>query len=233
MSNISYFSRARIVLRSSRVEEVNPNQHGRRSSDLESKYFENTKRRYDTDQILKVLEQINIRLATSDDIPALRELIPQSVRALSSSYYSKQQIESALTHIFGVDTQLIKDGTYYVAESVDQVVAAGGWSKRATLFGGDQLKQEALDPLLNPASDAARIRAFYVHPDWSRRGLARKILQQCEAAAKLTGFKRIELVATLPGEPLYTTLGYTRCEPVSLNTPDGESLPAFRMEKLL
>ena len=177
--------------------------------------------------------EINIRLATREDVPALEELIPQSVRALSASYYSEREIESALIHIFGVDTQLIADDTYYLAEIDGRVVAAGGWSKRVTLFGGDQLKHKTVDPLLDPATGAARIRAFYVHPNWSRRGLARRIIERCEHAAKAAGFARVELVATLPGEPLYSALGYSRCEAVPLSTPDGEVLLAFRMEKSL
>jgi predicted N-acetyltransferase YhbS len=174
---------------------------------------------------------MRIRLATIQDIPALQELIPESVRVLSAGYYSPSQIESALIHIFGVDSQLILDGTYFLAEAEEQVVGCGGWSKRKTLFGGDQSKSSSVDALLDPAQEAARIRAFYVHPKWSRRGIGSRIIRCCEDAARRTGFLKIELVATLPGEPLYSALGYTIREPLEIGTPDGESLPAFHMEK--
>ena len=174
---------------------------------------------------------MRIRLAKMKDIPALQELIPQSVRVLSALHYSSSQIESALIHIFGVDSQLILDGTYFVAETEEQIVGCGGWSKRKTLFGGDQSKKSAVDALLDPGEDAARIRAFYVHPKWSRRGIGSRIIGCCEAAARKTGFLKIELVATLPGEPLYSAMGYRIIEPTEIRTPDGESLPAFHMEK--
>ncbi len=174
---------------------------------------------------------IELRLATLDDTPALQILIEKSVRVLSATYYSDTQITSALRYIFGVDSQLIKDGTYFVAVADDTIVGAGGWSKRATLFGGDQLKAATTDPLLEPEHDPARVRAFYVHPDWSRQGISRTILSACEAAASAHGFKRVELVATLPGEPLYLAFGYERIEPVEMKMPDGESIGGFRMGK--
>lgn len=174
---------------------------------------------------------LNIRLAVPEDIPVLQELITESVRVLSPPYYSSREIESALVYIFGVDSQLIKDGTYFVAECEEQIVGCGGWSKRATLFGGDQSKSGEPEPLLQPAKDPARIRAFYVHPKWSRKGVGRQIVNACEDALRDAGFTRVELVATLPGEPLYAALGYSRIERIELNTPGGESLPAFRMTK--
>ena len=175
---------------------------------------------------------IELRLATIDDIPALRELIPASVRALSEGYNSPEQIESALIYVFGVDTQLILDGTYIVAEIEGQIVGAGGWSKRKTLYGGDQTKAEA-DPLLDPARDAARIRAFYVHPNWARRGIGRRLMQACEDAAREAGFRRMELGSTLPGEPLYRAMGFAVTERSFITFPDGESLPLALMEKAL
>ena len=174
-----------------------------------------------------------IRLATMADIPALEELIRESVSVLSAEYYNSRQIASALLHVFGVDTQLILDGTYFVAEIDGELAGSGGWSKRATLFGGDQSKSDHLDPLLDPATEAARIRAFYVHPRWARKGVGSRILNACEDAARLAGFSRIELVATLPGEPLYTAKGYEKAGAMQIETPDGESLPAFRMTKAL
>lgn len=176
---------------------------------------------------------IELRQATMADIPALEELIRASVTALSAEHYTSEQITSALTHVFGVDTQLIADGTYFVAEIERQLAGSGGWSKRTTLFGGDQSKADTLDSLLDPAAEAARIRAFYVHPRWSRRGVGSRILMACEDAARAAGFSRVELVATLPGEPLYAARGYEKAEVMQLETPDGESLPAFRMTKSL
>lgn len=176
---------------------------------------------------------IDLRPATHADIPALEELIRASVTELSAEYYTSGQIRSALSHVFGVDTQLIADGTYLVAEIEGQLAGSGGWSKRTTLFGGDQSKTKLVDPLLDPATEAARIRAFYVDPRWSRKGVGSKILTACEDAARTAGFTRIELVATLPGEPLYAARGYQKVEPIQLETPDGESLPAFRMTKSL
>ena len=175
---------------------------------------------------------ITIRRASPEDIPALQALIDVSVRTLSASYYDQDQIESALTNVFGVDSQLIEDGTYFVAEIAGQIVGAGGWSKRKALFGGDQYKTDH-EQLLNPATDAARIRAFYVHPEWSRRGIGRKIAQACEDAAKTAGFKMLELAATLPGEPLYLAMGYRNMGACPIPLPDGRSLPLFRMEKRL
>ena len=176
---------------------------------------------------------IELRQATTTDIPALEKLICASVTVLSAEHYTTEQISSALTHVFGVDTQLIADGTYFVAEIDGQLAGSGGWSKRTTLFGGDQSKADTIDSLLDPATEAARIRAFYVHPQWSRRGVGSRILAACEQAARAAGFSRIELVATLPGEPLYAAHGYEKAEAMQLETPDGESLPAFRMTKSL
>jgi N-acetylglutamate synthase-like GNAT family acetyltransferase len=180
---------------------------------------------------------LQIQLATTDDIPALQQLIRESVATLSANYYTSGQIASALSHVFGVDTQLILDGTYFVAKVEDQIVGCGGWSKRHTLFGGDQLKPGSgeidVDLLLDPARDAARIRAFYIHPHWSRKGIGSQILTACEEAASAAGFARVELVATLPGEPFYLSRGYEKGEAMQLETPDGESLPAFRMTKSL
>jgi GNAT superfamily N-acetyltransferase len=136
-------------------------------------------------------------------------------------------------YIFGVDTQLIIDGTYFVAEEEGRIVGSGGWSKRSTLFGGDQFKGSEPDPLLDPKRNPARIRAFYVHPECSRRGIGRQILAACEDAIRQAGFKRIELMATLPGEPLYSALGYVRVRPEEMTMPDGVSISGFVMEKNL
>jgi GNAT superfamily N-acetyltransferase len=175
--------------------------------------------------------QIKIRQAKTEDIPVLRSLIFASVRALSQGYYSNQQIESALVDMFGVDTQLIDDGTYYVAEIEGQLVGCGGWSKRKTLYGGDQAKAPEEDSLLNAETEPARIRAFFVHPEWARRGIGRRIIEICEQAAQDAGFTRFELGATLPGEPLYKACGYEVIEPFDRPLPGGIALPLLRMRK--
>jgi GNAT superfamily N-acetyltransferase len=176
---------------------------------------------------------IQVRLATMADTPALEKLIRDSVANLSAGFYTDTQIESGLSYIFGVDTQLILDETYFIAEIDHTIAGSGGWSKRETLFGGDQFKSGERDRLLDPANEAARLRAFYVHPRWSRRGVGSRVLMECENAAKLAGFSRIELVATLPGERLYAARGYERVDAMQLETPSGESLAAFRMTKCL
>lgn len=172
-----------------------------------------------------------LRLALHSDVSALQELIPRSVRELSREVYTTDQIESAIVHIFGVDTQLIDDQTYFVVEASSVMVGCGGWSKRKTLFGGDQTKAATVDSLLDPAVDAARIRAFFVHPDWKRQGIGRLIINACESAAIEAGFRRFELVATLPGEPLYAATGYCVTNRFEIPMPDGNSLPASRMIK--
>ena len=171
-----------------------------------------------------------IRVATTADIPPLRTLIEASVRALSSGYYTRAQAEGALTHVFGIDTQLISDRTYFLVDGATGPVAAGGWSARRTLFGGDQAKRET-DSLLDPRTDAARIRAFFVHPEWTRRGLARHLFDRCETEARDRGFRSFELVATLPGEPLYRALGFVTVGEVPVPLPDGLILPCIRMER--
>jgi GNAT superfamily N-acetyltransferase len=173
-----------------------------------------------------------IRLATAEDVPALQQLIPESVRGLGVGYYTPQQIESGIRYIFGVDSQLISDGTYYAALDGDQYVGCGGWSKRKTLYGGDQMKTDE-DDRLDPAHDAARIRAFFVHPDWARQGIGRRIIQMCEDAARKEGFRRMELAATLSGEPLYSAMGYQVTQRGESPTPDGEVLPLAYMAKSL
>ena len=177
--------------------------------------------------------EIEIRQATLSDIPLLERLIAASVRGLSVGYYTSEQIDSALIHIFGVDTQLISDGTYYIAEIENQIVGCGGWSKRKTLYGGDQAKLADEDSLLDPQTEAARIRAFFVHPDWARRGIGKRIIEVCEEAARQAAFKVAELAATLPGEPLYRACGYKVIERIDVDLPEGLNLPVIRMKKLL
>ena len=171
-----------------------------------------------------------IKLATFAHIAELQQLIALSVRGLSTAYYTPAQIESAIRYVFGIDSQLINDGTYYIFEKEHAIVGCGGWSKRNTLYGGDQHKERE-DPLLDPTKDAARIRAFFVHPDHARQGIGRQIIATCEAAAKRNGFTSLELGATLPGVPLYEAMGYHPLERIDEGLPDGEVLGIVRMKK--
>jgi N-acetylglutamate synthase-like GNAT family acetyltransferase len=176
---------------------------------------------------------MKLRVATMEDVPALNTLIADSARGLSAGFYTTQQIEALITHVFGVDTQLIADGTYYViADDAERLVATGGWSTRRTLYGGDQAKAGE-DTRLNPATDAARIRAFFVHPDFARRGLGRQLYDECERAARAAQFHKMELMATLPGEPLYAALGFRAVERTSVRLPGNVTVPLVKMERLL
>jgi N-acetylglutamate synthase-like GNAT family acetyltransferase len=141
---------------------------------------------------------IGLREATIEDVPVLEALIAESARVLCAADYTEAQIEAAIGTAWGVDTKLIQDATYFVAEVGGEIVACGGWSQRATLFGSDhQVGRQSLR--LDPVHDAARIRAFFVRPGWERQGIGRTLLEKCEAEARLHGFASAELVATLPG----------------------------------
>jgi N-acetylglutamate synthase-like GNAT family acetyltransferase len=172
------------------------------------------------------------RRAREDDIPALEQLIPLSVRGLQSACYSPAQMEAALGSVFGVDRQLVRDGTYFVVERDGEIIGCGGWSKRRALFGGDHGRVEP-DAELDPARDPARIRAFFVHPTWAREGIGRCLLAACEVAVRGAGFQTIDLVATLAGEPLYTAFGYAVVERYEVPMTDNLSLPVVRMTKKL
>lgn len=176
------------------------------------------------------LMQITFRPAVVEDIPCLNRLIAESVRVLSAGYYTPEQIESAIRYVFGVDTQLITDGTYYVAEADGTIAGCGGWSKRNTLYGGDQHKAVE-DPLLDPENDAARIRAFFVHPAFARKGIGRRLIEICEHEAKNNGFSMMELGATLSGVPLYATMGYQAVERIDVTLPDGVVLGVLKMRR--
>lgn len=170
-----------------------------------------------------------IRKACLDDRDAIQELIAASARGLSRAEYSDQQIESAITDVFGVDTSLIEDGTYFVAEA-DELVACGGWSKRKTLFGGDQFAtRDATE--LNPQTEPAKIRAFFVRPEWARKGIAQAILSRCEAEARTAGFRSLELMATLPGVKFYLACGYEESERFDYELTSGGTLPLVPMAK--
>jgi len=186
-----------------------------------------------------------LRLAMPDDVPALRELIEASVRGLQTEDYTPAEIEGALKTVFGVDSQLIADGTYIVAEApLDQkgsrrrtdaqaermIVGCGGWSKRKTLFGSDHwIGRE--DALLDPQHDAAKIRAFFIHPAWARQGVGSMILEACEEAARAAGFSRFEMGATLTGAKLFLARGYVVVKPISIPLSNGETLSVIHMEK--
>lgn len=165
-----------------------------------------------------------------DDVPAIERLIVQSVRALSAGFYDDAQIASALRFMFGADSQLVEDGTYHVIEASGVIAASGGWSRRRTLFGADRWKHGADDPL-EPSREPARIRAFFVDPRWARRGLGRLLFETCLREARAAGFRRLELMATLPGEPLYRALGFAIDERVELELPDGVRVPLVRMSR--
>ncbi|MGA7907698.1 MAG: GNAT family N-acetyltransferase [Candidatus Sulfotelmatobacter sp.] len=179
---------------------------------------------------------IQIRKATAADIPRLREVIEASVRGLQAEDYSPSQIEGALKTVYGVDSQLIADGTYFAAEvsgaagNDSAIVACGGWSKRKTLYGGDQYAGRE-DSLLDPGRDAAKIRAFFVHPRWARRGIGSRILEACENAAREAGFTRLEMGATLSGVAFYRAKGYATIENQAVPLGNGETLPIVRMAK--
>ena len=180
--------------------------------------------------MVTVPQPVQIRRATSADIPALQELIDLSVRALQAGDYSPAQIDGALGTVFGVDSQLIADGTYLVAEAVGSLAGCGGWSRRMTLFGGDH-KTGREDRLLDPLRENARIRAFFIHPDWARRGIGSMILQACESAAMDAGFTGFELGATITGERLYNARGYVAIERIEVPLSNGAALPIIRMSK--
>ena len=178
-------------------------------------------------------EQLRLRVATPAEIPAMRELIAASVRGLQHEYTESQR-EQVLASVFTPDTQLIVDQTYFVLEAPDGALAAcGGWSWRKTLYGGDHHTASRDGQGLDPATDAAKIRAFFVHPAWSRRGLGTRLLLACEQAAWDAGFRRCEMGATLAGVPLYERHGYQRVQQIEVKLPDGEALQVVRMEKAL
>ncbi|HXC43115.1 MAG TPA: GNAT family N-acetyltransferase [Candidatus Dormibacteraeota bacterium] len=180
--------------------------------------------------------KIRVRKAVATDLPMLRALIDASVRGLQAEDYSPAQIEGALKSVYGVDSQLIADGSYLVAEveatpGAGPVLAGcGGWSKRKTLYGGDQYAGRE-DSLLEPSREAAKIRAFFVHPAWARRGIGSAILTACEEAAIAAGFTRLEMGETLSGVAFYAAKGYAAVEEQSVALANGETLAIVRMAK--
>ena len=176
-----------------------------------------------------------IRVATHDDIPAIKALIELSVRGLQREDYPPSQIDSSIGSAFGIDHQLLDDRTYFIATTIDDpstLIASGGWSFRRTLCGSDQLRERD-SSALDPAVDYAKIRGIYVHPQWARRGLGSLLLQYSEQAAQDAGFRRFEMGSTLTGVPLYALRGYVEQERMGLPLPNGESLEVVRMIKSL
>jgi GNAT superfamily N-acetyltransferase len=176
-----------------------------------------------------------IRLANVQDVPAIRTLIEDSVRSLQIHDYSPEEVEASLHGAQGVDTRLIEDQTYYVAENVAgkaevRIVGCGGWSKRKTLFGSDR-RADRSDELLDPRTEAAKIRAFFVHPEWTRLGIATEILRRCEEVACAAGFARFEMTATLTGLPMYLARGYTKEERILIPLANGGSFTVWKLTK--
>ena len=184
---------------------------------------------------MSIAPELELRLATEADVAGISCLIDRSVRVLQAGDYSPAQMEGALGTVFGVDTQLIGDRTYFVienhSESIEEkLVACGGWSKRRTLFGSDGASDRS-DILLDPLVEPAKIKAFFVHPNWARKGLGTEILAACEDAAKRAGFSQFELGATLTGERMYRERGYCPVERVTVPLLNGTTLPIVRMSK--
>jgi GNAT superfamily N-acetyltransferase len=189
---------------------------------------------------VRVSHAVRLRVATASDVPALTDLIARSARALSQGYYTADEIESAIHYVFGVDTTLIADGTYYVAESGGRMAGCGGWSRRHTMYGGDQRPVGSSSPLgtvsetfLDPGRDAARIRAFFVAPEAARRGVGRCLFDRSVEAAREAGFRRLELMATLPGVPFYEALGFEVVRHVTDVLPDGAALHFVSMRRTI
>jgi GNAT superfamily N-acetyltransferase len=176
-----------------------------------------------------------LRQATLKDVPELTLLIDISVHALHAEHYTADQISGALKHIYGVDTTLIHDGHYFVVETSApekiQIVASGGWSHRRTLYGGDRYTVRD-DDFLDPATEAGKIRAFFVHPNWTRKGLGGIVLRACEDAAKAAGFKKVEMGATLSGVPFYAASGYKELEEVEENLENGVVVKFVKMGRV-
>ena len=172
------------------------------------------------------------RLATTDDLPALHALMTRSIEHLQGDFLTPEQV-AASHKVMGLDTQLVLDGTYFVVEIDGQIVGSGGWSWRATLYGGDASIVTREPDALDPATDAAKIRAMYTDPAFTRRGIGSTVLRLCEDAARNAGFGRAEMMATMAGEPLYRAFGYAPVESVLSAPIDGVRVPLLRVEKAL
>lgn len=178
-------------------------------------------------------EPYKLRPAALADTPELSVLIARSIRVLGAAHYTSAQLDAALMGTFGVDSALIRDGSYYaIMAGEGRIVGCGGWSRRRTLFGGDT-RAERDDAMLDPALEPARIRAFFIDPDHARRGLGRWMLAHCEAQAEAAGFRAFELMATLPGQPLYAECGYVPGAAIAHPLPGGQSITLVPMSKRL
>lgn len=173
-----------------------------------------------------------ISKATMEERDAIGQLIAESARELSRAHYTAAQIEAAIVTVFGVDTDLIDDGTYFVVEIDGQLAGCGGWSKRKTLFGGDQYSSRDTG-YLDPKTEPAKIRAFFIHPDHARKGIARAILSRCEDEAWAQGFRALELMATLPGIEFYKSCGFVETGNFELDLTDTVKLELVPMRKEL
>lgn len=175
--------------------------------------------------------ELQIRVATDADLPAMREIMRLAIDELQSDFLSPEEV--AASHaVMGLDTQLVKDGTYFVVEADGKMVGCGGWSRRATLYGGDHSLDLREPRLLDPSTEAARVRAMYTHPSFTRRGVGRLILDTAEKAAASEGFSKVELMATMAGVPLYAACGYREIERTAAHV-DGVDVPLVRMGKAL
>lgn len=174
-----------------------------------------------------------LRKAKFEDQSEIAALIAESVRGLSGADYNENQIELSIKTVFGVDTDLIADETYFVAESEGKIVGCGGWSKRKTLYGASIYEQSRDSEILNPEFDAAKIRAFFIHPKFARKGIGTAILQACETEAKAHGFRVAEMMSTLPGVKLYAVRGYAGNERVSIPIGEDEEIICVKMRKNL
>lgn len=173
----------------------------------------------------------SLRLATPDDGPQIQQLMKESAAGLFPAYYDEMQVASAVRYVAQLDPMLLADGTYFVLEAAGMLVACGGWSRRARPYAGSAAS-ESDNELLDPATDAAHVRAMFVRPDWTRRGLGRRIIAECEVAAGRAGFSRLDLVATLPGVPLYLACGFEATGPeYDITLTDGTPLPCLPMTK--
>ncbi len=175
--------------------------------------------------------KVTWRLATPADLIALNSLMTMAIDRLQTDFLTPEQVIASRA-IMGLDTQLVHDRTYFMVEEDGVLAGCGGWSRRATLYGGDHSTASRDAALLDPVRDAARVRAMYTHPNFVRRGMERRILNLCEQAAAAEGFLRVELMATLSGRPLYDACGYRVIEPAAVNV-DGVSVPLLRMGKSL
>ena len=175
--------------------------------------------------------KLTSRFATMADIPALTAVIGRAIGQLQAGFLTPKEIRAS-HQVMGLDTQLLHDGTYFILQDGEAIAGCGGWSFRKTLFGGDASVIDREPAALDPAVDAARIRAMYTDPEYARRGVGRVILRQCEDTARSTGFRRAEMMATLAGEPLYRACGYVRLgEPIAVPTI-GPPVPLVRMDKV-